>query len=281
MRSESIQQGRVALRLCCWIVAALPILTGRASAADYREIGSGDMSGSRLAPTSWTLSADTNRLIAGTSPGDQEYLCVNLPSWLQLQSLVVEFYTMSDMMFIGVQQGPNFSVTPAQATAGDMYGYAHFGTEAGNVGTNILDDMGAAPGAIGFTPPLASGKYTFWLQQGTAGTTTYQLNFNVSGPPGDYNGDGSVSAADYTVWQNTVGSTTDFRADGTGPAGVPDQVDDHLDFNFWKQNYGNGTGSGAENETPNAAPEPNTSFLNCVAALGLGMRLRVRSNSQS
>ena len=46
----------------------------RATAADYTEIGSGDLSGDRLAPTSWTLAAGTNRLIATTSPGDQEYL---------------------------------------------------------------------------------------------------------------------------------------------------------------------------------------------------------------
>ncbi len=45
-----------------------------ATAADYTEIGSGDLSGDRLAPTSWTLAAGTNRLIATTSPGDQEYL---------------------------------------------------------------------------------------------------------------------------------------------------------------------------------------------------------------
>ena len=33
---------------------------------------------------------------------------------------------------------------------------------------------------------------------------------------GDYNHDGIVSAADYTVWRDTLGSTTDLRADGDG-----------------------------------------------------------------
>jgi hypothetical protein len=47
--------------------------------------------------------------------------------------------------------------------------------------------MGNAPVAIGFTPPLPAGSYTFWLQQGTPPSTTYQLNFNVL-RPGDYNG---------------------------------------------------------------------------------------------
>jgi hypothetical protein len=64
--------------------------------------------------------------------------------------------------------------------------------------------------------------------------------------PGDYNGNGTVDAADYTVWQDTVGSTTDFRADGSGPSvGVPDGVVDSLDYEFWKANFGNTLGSGS------------------------------------
>jgi hypothetical protein len=187
-------------------------------------------------------------------------LRVDVPTSHFLRSTFVQFFTSSDVMFIGVQQGSTFTVTPQEAAAGDMYGYAHFGNSAGNVGTNILDDMGTAPGAIGFTPPLAAGSYTFWLQQGTAGGTTYQLNFDVF-RPGDYNGNGQVDAADYTVWRNTLGSTTDLRADGTGPGGVPDQVINQLDYMFWKQKYSDDTSNGAiANEHP-TVPEPTTVLL--------------------
>jgi hypothetical protein len=168
-----------------------------------------------------------------------------------------------------MQQGTTFSVPPAEAMAGDMYGYAHFGPEAGNVGTDILDDMGEAPGAIGFTPPLPAGSYTIWLQQGTPPITAYQLSFNVL-RPGDYNGDGLVGAADYTVWRNTAGSTTDFRADNTGPIGVPDGVVDRLDFDYWKQHYGEGEGAAADQ--PAAVPESTTLVLTWLAMLGICRR---------
>jgi hypothetical protein len=128
---------------------------------------------------------------------------------------------------------------------------------------------------------LPAGSYTFWLQQGTPPSTTYQLNFNVL-RPGDYNGDGLVGAADYTVWRNTVGSTTDFRADNTGPSGVPDGVIDRLDFDFWKQHYGEGAGGGAAVGELNSAPEPSGLTLASLALLGVyGGSLRSNDRGQA
>jgi hypothetical protein len=49
---------------------------------------------------------------------------------------------------------------------------------------------------------------------------------------GDYNHDGRVDAADYTIWQDTKGSTTDLRADGNG-----DGVVDQKDYDLWKANF--------------------------------------------
>jgi len=46
---------------------------------------------------------------------------------------------------------------------------------------------------------------------------------------GDYNGDGSVNVADYTVWRNTEGSVDDLRADGNGDGTV-----DQADYDLWK-----------------------------------------------
>ena len=58
---------------------------------------------------------------------------------------------------------------------------------------------------------------------------------------GDYNGNGIVDAADYTVWRDTLGSTTALAADGSG-----NLVVDQADYGVWKTNFGHtagGTGS--------------------------------------
>ena len=70
---------------------------------------------------------------------------------------------------------------------------------------------------------------------------------------GDYNSNGIVDAADYTVWRDTLGSTSDFRADGSGSTpGVPDGVVDALDYDFWKANFGQTLVAGQrERERPN------------------------------
>lgn len=60
-----------------------------------------------------------------------------------------------------------------------------------------------------------------------------QLNYSGVSLPGDYNGDGLVNAADYTVWRDTLNSTTDLAADGNG-----DQIVDQADRTLWAQNYG-------------------------------------------
>jgi hypothetical protein len=51
---------------------------------------------------------------------------------------------------------------------------------------------------------------------------------------GDYNQNSVVDAADYTVWRDTVGSSTDFRADGDESNTI-----DQADYIFWKNRFGN------------------------------------------
>ncbi|MEQ8848032.1 hypothetical protein [Botrimarina sp.] len=86
---------------------------------------------------------------------------------------------------------------------------------------------------------------------------------------GDYTLDGRVDAADYTVWRDTLGSTTDLRANGdnSGPsAGAVDSAD----YGVWRSNYGSAAG-----EPTAAVPEPSAlGLLACAATLGLAANRR-------
>ncbi len=52
---------------------------------------------------------------------------------------------------------------------------------------------------------------------------------------GDYNEDGFVNLADYSIWRDTLGATVPI---GTGADGMPDGVIDSLDYDVWKTNFG-------------------------------------------
>jgi uncharacterized lipoprotein YddW (UPF0748 family) len=80
----------------------------------------------------------------------------------------------------------------------------------------------------------------------------------------DFNDDGVVDAADYTVWADTVGSTTDFRADANG-----DRLVNAVDYNLWSANYGRSYVG-----TSTAIPEPVTMALAAVAIAAAGGRTR-------
>jgi hypothetical protein len=72
--------------------------------------------------------------------------------------------------------------------------------------------------------------------------------------PGDYNLDGFVDAADYTVWRDYLGQTIDHPADGDDN-GVVDQND----YAIWRNNFGNTlTGTTATNATQNQKPLAQT-----------------------
>jgi len=82
---------------------------------------------------------------------------------------------------------------------------------------------------------------------------------------GDYNLNGIVDAADYTVWRNALGSTISLAADGDR-----DQVIDIGDFQIWKSHYGDAAGAGLAQ----TVPEPASLVLIVMAALSFIRRRR-------
>jgi beta-glucanase (GH16 family) len=102
------------------------------------------------------------------------------------------------------------------------------------------------------------------------GTTIFPQHMDVdyvrvwqrqTGTTGDYNGDGSVDAADYVVWQDSVGQNgIGLPADGSGNGTV-----DQADYTMWSKNFGMEGGSGSQFAT--AVPEPCSSGLAALALM--------------
>jgi len=80
---------------------------------------------------------------------------------------------------------------------------------------------------------------------------------------GDYNGNGVVDAADYTVWQDSFG---DMVAEGTAADGNGDGIINAADYTVWQDNFGNELSSSAFAATF-PVPEPTTGLI--LAGLGL------------
>jgi endonuclease I len=121
-------------------------------------------------------------------------------------------------------------------------------------------------------------------------TATYQLNFsdeNIAGAlnksitltlsgtsrlAGDYNGDLTVDAADYTVWRNQNGQsvTAYASADGDGNGTV-----NELDYDVWRAHFGQ-SASAAGASLSAAVPEPSSLLLTTVLTAALLLLARQR-----
>jgi hypothetical protein len=77
----------------------------------------------------------------------------------------------------------------------------------------------------------------------------------AAGIPGDFNGDGAVNAADYTVWRDHLGEEIALTNE-TMTLGMVTQED----YDTWKSNFGAITGSGS-NSLSLGVPEPCTAAL--------------------
>jgi hypothetical protein len=90
----------------------------------------------------------------------------------------------------------------------------------------------------------------------------------VGGEIGDYNHDGIVNAADYTVWRDSLGSATNLAADGN-----ENGVIDAGDYDAWVAHFG-GTLGGSGAVESGSVPEPATAML--ILLGGVMMLGRVR-----
>jgi hypothetical protein len=173
------------MRLLMTVLGA-SLLSASALAAGYSEKKLGDLSDDGLAPTAVKLKSGPNVIAGkyGTANGvtDRDYFTVKIMDGQTLDSIILEPETLigGDVSFIGVQAGKKVTVPPVGGTAEDLLGWTHYGTS--DEGTDILPAMGEGFGAIGFTPPLGAGTYSFWVQETGVCSCKYRFTFNVGSP---------------------------------------------------------------------------------------------------
>jgi hypothetical protein len=136
---------------------------------------------------------------------------------------------------------------------------------------NLEDANQNQAGTFGFRPDLANLLQLNFAPDAFDATATIlldNLRFDylvpIEGTPGDFNENGVVDAADYTVWRNSLGSGTALPNDNS--IGAPITI---AHYELWKSNFGQGGGGSTNGSLQgSAAPEPSTFAMAIVSVVG-------------
>ena len=118
--------------------------------------------------------------------------------------------------------------------------------DAPHFAPSVLFPMGSVLTSIGTLTSVGT------VDSSVAFTTLVTNNLTFGVATGDYNGNGTVDAADYTVWRDNFGATV---AAGTLADGDGNGVIDSGDYTVWTNNFGTSGSSSV------AIPEPTTLLL--------------------
>jgi hypothetical protein len=113
-----------------------------------------------------------------------------------------------------------------------------------------------------------AGKYYARITGAAENVQLYQLQLAATALStvllGDYNLDGQVDSADFTIWRNTLGQTgTSLAADGNN-----DGVVNAADYQLWKAHFGStSAGSGGATGAGSVPEPPGLALIFIAAAL--------------
>lgn len=177
------------------------------------------------------------------------------PSWNGLRDTVANWqqnvgtsHALAEISRLNTSSDPGAPLAPLTIAAGATY------------------DLGSAF-TVGGVRDL---EFSFLLTSDTTGAG-FAGEVRYIGLHGDYNSDGAVNAADYTVWRDTLNSTTDLRADGNSNGTV-----DQADYGVWSSNYGATVASSASYAA--AIPEPATLASAALTLVATSVGARRRQN---
>jgi hypothetical protein len=173
------------------VLLACAFLYGAAAHGDtvYNESVSGDLSNNGLAPTVLTVSQGSNDVYGTTGKSaagviDRDYFTFTVPEGMELTAITVLPGTTTlgpdGESFIGIESGPQVTISTAATTAAGLLGWDHYST--GDINEDILPMMGMGVGATDFTGWLPSGQYSFWVQEASVGSVNYGFDFTIATP---------------------------------------------------------------------------------------------------
>ncbi|QDU54978.1 PEP-CTERM sorting domain-containing protein [Aeoliella mucimassa] len=112
--------------------------------------------------------------------------------------------------------------------------------------------------------PLTAGL-SWEIDYATNNAVTLSVVGEAIDLSGDYNNDGFVDLADYTVWRDNLGATISLPNEGSGVTPGEVTMDD---YTVWKQNFGTSLGGGSLSTS--TVPEPSTIVLTLLGLVGAG-----------
>jgi hypothetical protein len=164
----------------------------------------------------------------------------------------------------GQYEFDSFQVAGAADLAGSLsVELAEGFTLSGNESFEVLTAGSLVNSGISLSGPNAAD---FTLDVNTAtGVVTLSAGGGGGGLAGDFNNNGTVDAADFTVWRDSLGAQDESALMGNGDgSGVIDEGD----YALWFANFGNSSGSGSGSS---AVPEPAACLLLAFAGSLVGL----------
>lgn len=188
----------------------------------------------------------------------------------------IDFFT-----FTGLLPGKAFIARTMLATSPSVDTLLGWFSDAGVLLQSDDDSGGGTLSLVAGTVP-SSGNITLAVSgfgdpefggfHSQAGNYVLEVTQSTNPNGGDYNGNGVVDAADYTVWRDSLGQS--------GPNLVADGDLDTMigigDYIFWKSRFGQivGAGSLTAEFGASAIPEPSTALFVALCGLILWARFR-------